>query len=418
MAVFLAQRWRRLPTARMEVDRNHPLARNIIAAMIPVHAGYVDPVTPSSSLIIGGSARVESGVLKLASSVSTYGKLTAIEGAAKASFFSRTYIRARSMRGGLWGKTGGGTNFGVGCGYSSPEAVFAYIGDGGGFIAQGLGSSDYFVNGEEAAFCFTYDTGAGIFYKNGLSQHSGSSGTAIATSDTGVDFGFGNSLSGGSLDADHKVFFAWTRALSSAEVWEISQNPYQLLRSQQRKLYVFVSGGGTTHNVSVAESGTAADSVSSSAVLAGSLSETGTAADTPSAIMTTAASLTETGNAQDAVDFQGGIPASVAETGAAADSVSAIAARVATVAEVGVAADTVTVTQITSASLVEAGAAVDQVSIPSINAAVLAEVAFAVDLFSVVHELAPGTWVREASIANPWTPEDSLTNTWIPEDSL
>jgi hypothetical protein len=121
-------------------------------------------------------------------------------------------------------------------------------------------------------------------------------------------------------------------------------------------------GGSGTHNVSVAETGSGSDTLSAIATLVRSLTETGAATDTPSAARASPVAVAEAGAATDTPSATGVFPRSVAETGAAADAPSAAYTAVASIAEAGTAADTVSAIATLAVTISEAGSATDQVA--------------------------------------------------------
>jgi hypothetical protein len=121
-------------------------------------------------------------------------------------------------------------------------------------------------------------------------------------------------------------------------------------------------GGSGTHNVSVAETGSGADTLSAIATLVRSLTETAAATDTPSAARVSPVAIAETGAATDTPTAAGVFPRSVAETGAATDAPSATYTAAASLAEAGAATDTVSAIATLTVTISEAGSATDQVA--------------------------------------------------------
>jgi hypothetical protein len=120
------------------------------------------------------------------------------------------------------------------------------------------------------------------------------------------------------------------------------------------------TGGGSTYNDSVTESGSASDSDSAVATFAATGSEAGTASDTDAASAVFAASDTEGGTASDG--SAGTVPGSGAdasETATASDAESAIATFAASAAEAGSASDADAAAATFAATLTEAATAAE-----------------------------------------------------------
>lgn len=82
------------------------------------------------------------------------------------------------------------------------------------------------------------------------------------------------------------------------------------------------AAGGTTYSVSITDSATATDALTSSAVLGASLSDTATASDTPSSIATLGASLTDSATATDVPSSAATLPASLSDSVTATDAIT------------------------------------------------------------------------------------------------
>lgn len=157
------------------------------------------------------------------------------------------------------------------------------------------------------------------------------------------------------------------RRLSAAEVAELYEeqrsNPWALFT--ERKIWVPVSsgGGGTTHDVSVAETASATDSPSAASAAAASVSEAGSAADSPSASAVLEGAIAEAATAADTVDATAGAGGSVSESATATEAVDATVQRAASIAEAAAAAEAASAVAELLASIAEAAAAADSVAV-------------------------------------------------------
>jgi ketosteroid isomerase-like protein len=162
------------------------------------------------------------------------------------------------------------------------------------------------------------------------------------------------------------------------------------------------SAGGTTHDVSTAETGSATDTPTAVATFAASAAETASAADTPSAIVTAAGTVAETASATDTPTAAQTTTGAIAEAGSAAETTDAsvTSAGVGAIAETASAADTPTAVFTTTGSLAEGTAsAADVATAAAIWAAVLAETASSSDTTDAVVVPAGASAIVEAGSA-------------------
>jgi hypothetical protein len=115
--------------------------------------------------------------------------------------------------------------------------------------------------------------------------------------------------------------------------------------------------GGTTYNVSISESGSAADSNSASATFRPAIAEAGTATESTSGKLTAATAITEAGSAADTAAGAMVTPGTIAESGAGATTQAGAMVTPAAIAESGTAADTPAATLTAIASIAESGGA-------------------------------------------------------------
>jgi len=163
--------------------------------------------------------------------------------------------------------------------------------------------------------------------------------------------------------------------------------------------FVGANAGATTFNESVSEAATAADTVTSTAVLNSSVAESATATDTPSATgifpsavaesasaadseaasLTRVGSLSEAASAAETASAQANLVGAVAEAGTATDTPSSQAVLNSTVSEAGAATDTPSSSAIFGSAITESGAANDSGDATGAFGAAIVESAAAAD---------------------------------------
>lgn len=211
----------------------------------------------------------------------------------------------------------------------------------------------------------------------------------------------------------------WNRLLSPQEVQAIWQNPWRIyVMSQKLEVFNFLAdNAGNVYNVSISESASAADTVSSLATLVANdtesasaadtvssqanlvaaISEAGSAADTTSSKVTSADTISEAASAADTVNGGLSFSAAIVEGGSAADTTNAQLAAAGVISEAGSASDTVS-SQVNAASAIsESASAADTVNGTMTIAAAIVEGASAADTVSSKGTLA-GT-IAEAAVA-------------------
>lgn len=137
--------------------------------------------------------------------------------------------------------------------------------------------------------------------------------------------------------------------------------------------------GGLSFSAAISEAGSAADSPNSQVNYPVAISESGTAADSPSSKVVAGATITESGAAADSPNSQVNYPVAISESGAAADTVNSGANYSATITESGTAADTETGGLSFTAAITEAGLAADTDSASLTIPGVIVETGTAVD---------------------------------------
>lgn len=170
----------------------------------------------------------------------------------------------------------------------------------------------------------------------------------------------------------------------------LSANPWQLFRPAVPRTYFFpAGGGGSTYDVSLSESGSATDSLSSAATLAASIAEAASAADALSSAATLLASVAEAASATETVNWSvPGFDVTISESASATDSVSSQAQLVAAITETAAALDSLSSLAVLGAAIAEAVSATDFVSAGAATYSVdVAETASATDLVSSIATL-------------------------------
>lgn len=180
------------------------------------------------------------------------------------------------------------------------------------------------------------------------------------------------------------------RVLSADEavLWsqEAIAQPWAMFEHQRIWVPVSAGAGGTTYDVTVAESASADDNTVAAQLAAAAISEAASGADAISSLAVLSAALSEAGSPVDTVTAGAATYAvSLTETSAADDTVAAILQAAASMAEVGSAGDALSSAQVAVVSLSEAASADDAANWGgAIYAVSLAEAASAADAVSRV----------------------------------
>jgi hypothetical protein len=198
---------------------------------------------------------------------------------------------------------------------------------------------------------------------------------------TGVSYNGGGALATSPTGAGYKAISA-TTALSASWTSQATGTVNATPSGGRMALVTFKTaggGGGSTYNVTQAETGTAADSASATGATSAAQVEAGAGADTTNAARSTNAAQTEAGNAADSTAAGAQLAVIQAETGAGADTSDAARLTIATQAETGNAADTVSALMSASVSQVEAATANDGTNATKATSATQAEAGNASD---------------------------------------
>lgn len=164
------------------------------------------------------------------------------------------------------------------------------------------------------------------------------------------------------------------------------------------------AAGGTTYNVSLSESGSAAESISAVLGAVASLSENASAAESLTATTALVAALAESATAADLVNSGQQVSASLSEAATAADAITALLSASAALTEAASAADSLTAALAQSVSLTESVAASDVLSAVTQLVAALSEAISASDTMTV-----GAGQVYSVSISESATTADALS---------
>lgn len=156
---------------------------------------------------------------------------------------------------------------------------------------------------------------------------------------------------------------------------------------------------GASISAAIVETATAVDSVSSVLNAAAALAETGSAADSYSAIASLVAALSEAMNATDSVSWGGAVySVDIVEAANATDTLTAAVNALAALAEAGNATDTVSALASLQAALAEAGTALDTLTVTGVYGVSVSEAGDITFTVSVDSGILPGTPARSVTV--------------------
>lgn len=213
--------------------------------------------------------------------------------------------------------------FGFGCGYIGSDTVFAYL-DASNYVAQ-IGSG-FFAVGERNVYAMTASAAAGVtFYKNNTAYTGSIVGSFAAAPSTLSLTAGGGGLNGGLWAWDGSIELAayWTRVLTAAEIAQIVDNPWQLLRPELRPKFFTGTSSGNTYSTSVSETATASETAAAVASFLSNISETVTANETMIARAVFGSAVTETATASDSISNIVTFSTAVTETVTASETMAA-----------------------------------------------------------------------------------------------
>lgn len=186
--------------------------------------------------------------------------------------------------------------------------------------------------------------------------------------------------------------------LSALIAW--AYNPYSIFdQSDDLLSWSSLVSGGNIYNVTMSESGTAADTVNSQLAAACNDNESGTAADTVSSLGVFGATVAESGTAASTQSSSGVLGAALSEAGSASDTYSGAVIFASVVADGLSAAELVSSLAIYPSSIVESAPITDTQSAPPVGGSTIAEAMNATDTYSA-SVIFGGSVVEAASATN------------------
>ena len=217
--------------------------------------------------------------------------------------------------------------------------------------------------------------------------YPGSARLAVSAAHTGT-YASGQEFAilnrGGNTNTAYQLYLAttlmnavWLRPLHLEQVARLLANPWQLYWKRRRTYSI--AAGGTIISASLAESGSAVDSLSAQLAAAAAVSESGAGADSLGAIASFVSAIAEAASAADAPSATKATGAATAEGGSAADSLTTGAIQVGSLAESGSAAAAVSAALAAVSSLGASGSAADVVHAVLAATAALGESGSAAD---------------------------------------
>lgn len=254
---------------------------------------------------------------------------------------------------------------------------------------------------------WTYDgsstANAPTLYKNGvlqpLTQGTAPVGTRVTPNNSVLVGNFPGQNFG--ILADMSYQRLWNnRILNANDAADLFQNPWQIYNWPLP--IIRSSLPATVYNVSVAETASAAETVSDTAVLPSALAETGTAADTVSNVTTHPATITEAASAADTISNGSTYASTLAETASAADTINATTQISETLAETASAADTVSNVGTFPRTVAESATAAETVSDTAVLPSTLADTASAADTVN-------GATIISVSVAETASASDTIS---------
>ena len=332
---ILPRQRNRSPAAGVSGLGASPLARGLVFAAIPVGGAFYDLVTRQLILTTAGTVEAETPAVPGGTAA------RAIYGSGSGATAPRTLLDSISgphsvfVEGSLrvnaaayWAfqsaESGAGNGFGIkfddvaivnnSAIYWSNNSNRTNAGSG----ALGTDSEKYYHR-----FSVTNDgTNSRWYTKGGLISTAAM--TALPTSNANRRTRILTDYFSSAGSAGVSLILAWDRVLSDAENAAVIRNPWQVFAAQDVAPIVDVtSGGGTTYNVSVAESVTLADADGSTAAFSSAQAEALTLADAPVGAAVLGVGRTESVSLADTAAGAWSTPAALAEAMSLADATDA-----------------------------------------------------------------------------------------------
>jgi len=237
------------PYGAADIDQSAPLSRGLV--------GYINPTAKNFQAVGAAAFKQTSGGLALLGTGSSLAfKNVPSFGSGATLLFVGNWLTGGSHVAAI-GNSGAGDQcfiFQAGsAGTSRPRALIRTVSGGGITTAETLGSGNDTQYDQIEVWCARYDgTTALKVYRNGDDFTEGNANTAASGSISTL-----NNISLGGTNRGSDAFASsgqmqvlglyWNRALSPAEIKEISRNPWQIFRPVQRRVHFDMgSGGGAT----------------------------------------------------------------------------------------------------------------------------------------------------------------------------
>ena len=245
--LILEQPWTRQPQVAVGPDIGNPLARGLVVLATP-NAGYFRSTYKPASLVSTGvytQSFGRSGVATCYAGIGSNAYATLGSGAEVGPLLNTGQITVLTVatptvasRGDMvtrWntGSSGATTeqfNLLTGVTANKPEL---FISDGTNLGSSGA-SAITVVVGQPAVIVGSHSTSNCRVYVDGVLGASGTASNRVMSSTSTQSLYIGNNVAAVNAYAGYQALTAiWNRQLTDAEVWRVSQNPWQLFAPQQ-----------------------------------------------------------------------------------------------------------------------------------------------------------------------------------------
>lgn len=244
------------PGATVEIDPTNPLSHGLVGNINPAARNFQSVGAVAFKSTEGGVALLGTGASFAFKNVPLFGNGATL-------LFVGNWLTGGSHVAAI-GNSGTGDQcfiFQAGAtGTSRPRALIRTVNGGGITTAETLGSGNDTQYDQIEVWCARYDgTTALKLYRNGNDFTGGNANTSASGSISTL-----NNISLGGTNRGSDAFASsgqrqvlglyWSRALSPAEIKEISRNPWQIFKPVQRRIYFDMGAGGggepATHDTS------------------------------------------------------------------------------------------------------------------------------------------------------------------------
>lgn len=247
MAAPLSKNWRKFPPLATQIDWSNPLTRNLGRVITP-SSGVIDVVTRQISTVNGTVTRTPSG-FKAGSA--TGNRILLLDFPAS-QYTCLAIAHAYTGTGGkiLIGRTSGSTLF--------DQNYVLYLSNGVTPVIQhkqaadnaykGIGSATNAPINSASVIVGTYDGTNQKIYLNGQLGNTGAATTPVVSfAGVGTQLLSADAVTATQGYEGQGLLLAaiWNRALTDAEVAEVSENPWQLFRPQSAPVIFFGPAIGT-----------------------------------------------------------------------------------------------------------------------------------------------------------------------------